>query len=234
MKSESEKQLSEKVEITDGCWKKIGVWGHGKVRCPKLDTVIHCRNCIIFTQVGRNLLDRELSQEYRDEWTKVMATKKEEELFNTISVVIFRIEQEWLSIRTKVFAEVINPENLHSHSLPHRHNPVLIGLINIRGEIQLCVSLKELLGIEGYSMKKNSPKSYKRMMVMDKNDEKWVFPIDEIHGIHRVHPNTFQNVPVTVAKAQATFTKGIFKWNDKHVAFMDDDLLLFSLTKSVQ
>ncbi|MDM8515371.1 chemotaxis protein CheW [Desulfobacterales bacterium HSG16] len=234
MKNESEKQLSEKVEITDGCWKKIGVWGNEKVRCPKLDTVIHCRNCIIFTQVGRNLLDRELSQEYRDEWTKVMATKKEEELFNTISVVIFRIEQEWLSIRTKVFAEVINPENLHSHSLPHRHNPVLIGIINIRGEIQLCVSLKDLLGIEGYSTKKNSSKSYKRMMVMDKNDEKWVFPIDEIHGIHRVHPNTFQNVPVTVAKAQATFTKGIFKWNDKHVAFMDDDLLLFSLTKSVQ
>ncbi|MCP4104334.1 MAG: chemotaxis protein CheW [Desulfobacteraceae bacterium] len=230
------------MEATGNCWKQIGVWSTEKPSCPKLPDVIHCYNCDVFIQAGRNLLERELPEAYKNEWTDVMAAEKEVELFSTVSVVIFRIEEEWLAIRTQVFAEVIDPERLHSHTLPHRNNPVLIGIINIRGEINLCVSLKELLGIERRpgmyapepDRKKNSRKVSNRMIVIDNNGEKWVFPVNGIHGIHRVHPSKFQNVPVTVVKAQSTFTKGIFKWEKKHVAFLDDDLLFFSLSRSVQ
>jgi len=41
-------------------------------------------------------------------------------------------------------------------------------------------------------------------------------------------------VPVTVAKAQSTFTKAIFKWGKRLVAFLDDELLIYSLVRNVQ
>lgn len=144
----------------------------------------------------------------------------------------FRIEDEWLAIRTQVFAEIIDPDSLRGHSLPHRKNPVLIGVVNVHGDIQLCVSLSELLGIEN-AVKKDW-KDQKLMMVVNTDAGRWVFPVNEILGIYHVYPHIFQNVPVTVAKAQSTYTKGIFNWKDKHVAFLDDDLLFYSLIRNVQ
>ncbi len=218
-----------------GCWKTIGVWGNEEPRCHKLERVIHCRNCDVFTQTGRKLLERDLPEEYKNEWTKVMAAEKEENLLGAISMVIFRIEEEWLALRTQIFAEIIDPEKLRSHSLPHRSNPILIGITNVHGEIQLCVSLRELLGIETIAdRKKEDRNGNKRMMVVNSEGGQWVFPANEIYGIHRIHPSTFENVPVTVAKAQSTYTKGIFNWEGKHVAFLDDDLLLYSLIRNVQ
>ena len=60
-----------------------------------------------------------------------------------------------------------------------------------------------------------------------------MFPADEILGIHRIHPHAFENVPVTVAKAQSTYTRGIFNWEGRHVGFLDEDLLFYSLTKNI-
>ncbi len=243
--SEAE-QMEELSPMTADCWKRIGVWGNEEPRCPELGRVIHCRNCEVFTRAGRNLLERNLPEGYMSEWTDVMAAQKEEALPGTVSVVIFRIDEEWMAIRTQVFAEIIDPEKLHSHSLPHRKNPVLTGVVNVHGEIQMCVSLKELLGIEcntADSQNLSVPRektgiedrqTHKRMMVMTSDRGQWVFSVNEIYGIHRVHPNTFQNVPVTVAKAQSTFTKAIFKWGERLVAFLDDELLIYSLVRNVQ
>ncbi len=216
------------------CWQRIGVWSAEK-SCPTLQAVIHCRNCEVFIQSGRRLLDQELPQTYRNEWAGIMASEKEEdELFQTVSLVLFRVEAEWLALRTQILSEVIDPQPLKRHSLPHRKNRILTGIINVRGEIQLCVSFKDLLGIEQASGKETGQAPYQRMMVINSDDGKWVFPVSEIIGIYRIHPATFQNVPVTVAKAQSTFTKGIFKWDGRYVAFLDDELLIYSLTRSVQ
>jgi chemotaxis-related protein WspD len=215
------------------CWQQIGVWSKQK-RCPVLQEVIHCRNCEVFIRSGRRLLDQELPETYRSQWAEIMASEKKAAQFQTLSLILFRIESEWLALRTQVLSEVIDPQPLKRHSLPHRKNRVLTGIINVRGEIQLCVSLKELLGIEPSAAKTSEQTPYQRMMVIDSEDGKWVFPVSEIIGIHRIHPATFQNVPVTVAKAQSTFTKGIFKWEARYVAFLDDELLIYSLTRSVQ
>ncbi len=209
------------------------MWGQETPRCPELKRVIHCRNCEVFTQAGRNLLERELPEEYKDEWTQILVEKKEEEFPGTLSAVIFRIQGELLALPARLFAEIIDPSLVHS--VPHRKNQVLLGVTNVHGEIQLCVSLQRLLGLEEEAPGKDEGrKRYKRMMVVNKDGEKWVFPVDEIHGIHQVRPERFQNVPVTVAKAKSTFTRGIFKWDDKYVAFLDDELLLYTLSRSIQ
>lgn len=211
------------------CWKRIGVFSRGNAVCPELTRVVHCRNCEVYTRNGRELLEREIPEAYRDEWTDAMAEKKIEEAPGTFSVVIFRIAREWLALPTRLLAEVIHSGLFHT--LPHRKNPVLLGIIHVHGEIQLCISLHRLLDIDNGQ---DSGQSSKRMIVLDRNGEKWVFPVNDILGIFRVDPSQFQNVPVTVAMAQSAFTEGIFRWRDKNIALLDAELLLFHLSKSVQ
>ena len=217
----------------DKCWKRIGVWGREKPVCPKLKEVIHCRNCEVFTQAGRNLLERDLPEDYRNEWGRVLLEKKEEELAGTVSVVVFRVRGEWLALPAQLFAEVINASPVHS--IPHCNSMSLLGVVNVHGDIQLCILLERHLGLQAEDVSKGEGhKSYRHMMVMDKDGEQWVFPVDEVRGIHHVHPSSFQNVPVTVSKSRSAFTKGIFKCEDKYVALLDDELLIYSLTRSVQ
>ena len=215
------------------CWKTIGVWGSEKPRCPKLEKVIHCRNCEQFMQAGRNLLERELPEEYRSEWGRIFAVKKIDVPVGTIALVVFRIEEEWLSLPANLFAEIIDMKPVHT--LPHKRSPVLLGLINVHGEIQLCVSLKELIGLEA---QKESGRKEKKdqafMMVVIKNEERWVFPVNEISEIYHIHPDILQNVPVSVSKSKSAFSKGIFKWKDRNVAFLDDELLFYTLRRSIQ
>ncbi len=221
------------MQKEENCWKLIGVWGQEKPRCPRLKEVIHCRNCEVFTQAGRNLLERALPVEYKNEWGQVLLEKKGEDPIGTFPVVTFRVEGEWLALAARFFSEIIDRVSIHT--LPHRKKEVLKGVVNVHGEIQICVSLEHLIGLEKHD--KDTEKEQKfndRMMVVNKDGDVWVFPVNEIHGIHHVYPDLFQNVPVTVSKSKSTFTKEIFKWEDKHVALLDDELLFYSLKRSIQ
>ncbi len=221
------------MENKDRCWKRIGVWGNEEPRCERLETVIHCRNCEVFTQAGRNLLERALPEAYKDEWGSILLKKKGKEAAGTIAVVVFRVETEWMALGAGLFAEIIDDVSIHT--LPHRKTPILLGLVNVHGEIQLCVSLKHLMNLEAEpAPKRGAEKAKKRLMVVSKDGEQWVFPVNEIHGIHHFNPSVLENVPVTIAKCKSTFTEGIFKWGEKHVALLDDELLFYNLKRSLQ
>lgn len=214
------------------CWKQIGVWGKDEPTCPELQEVIHCRNCEVFTRAGRNLLERELPEDYQDQWGQVLLAKKEEEPEGSIPVVIFRVEGEWMAIPARLFAEIT--EMRKPHTLPHRKSPVLMGVVNVHGEVHLCISLKQLMGLEEQEGKEaQGGRSRERMMVVNKDGDFWVFPVREVHGIQHLHPSMFQNVPVTVSKSRSAFTRAIFRWQNRHVALLDDELLFYSLKKSI-
>ncbi len=221
------------MENRDRCWKRIGVWGNESPRCPKLEEVIHCRNCEVYTQAGRNLLERALPDQYKDEWGNILVKKKGKEPVGTVAVVVFRVEGEWMALPAALFAEII--EDVSIHTLPHRKTPILLGLVNVHGEIQLCVSLQHLMELEDAPDKRGTgEKTKRRLMVVSKNGEQWVFPVNEIHGIHHFNPSLLQNVPATIAKSKSTFTEGIFKWEKQHVALLDHELLFYSLKRSLQ
>ncbi len=214
----------------ENCWKIIGVWGRETPRCPELEKVIHCRNCEIFIRAGRRLLDRDIDDEYRREWTEIIAAAKEQEIVGTFSVVIFRVGKELLALRTQLFAEIV--ESARFHSIPHHKSPVLKGIINVHGEIQLCVCLRTLLGInEKITEERKIPK---RMMVINDGADQWVFPVDEVYGIYPLHPGLLENIPVTVSKTASTYSRGIFQWNNSDVAFLDDERLLYGLARSIK
>jgi chemotaxis-related protein WspD len=232
-------------DISDGteanslcCWREVGVWGDRT--CPELKAAIHCRNCPTYSAAGRALLEREAPPSYLDEWVNLLANENDVQVTHRlaaddrISVGIFRLGSEWLALPADLFKEVTQVQTVHT--LPHRSNNILLGLVNIRGEILMCISLMQLLGIEPSSteiVREQGQAIYNRMVVVEKEGNPWVFCVDEIHGIHPIQRNQIQEIPTTVAKGIETYTNGIIYWQDRRVGYLDDELLFYTLNRRV-
>jgi chemotaxis-related protein WspD len=215
------------------CWNTIGVWGSETPRCQDLEHLAHCRNCQEFIRAGRELFDRSPPEGYLQTWTDALAAEKESKLSETISVLIFRLGREWLAMDTGLFREVSELQGVHK--IPHCDDPVISGLVNIRGELQLCISLHALLEIEKDDPSKTADGQIilPRLLVAEKDLSSWVFPADEVSGIYRYDPNRLQQVPATVSRAAATYTRNIFTLGDKRVGCLDDALLFSALSRRV-
>jgi chemotaxis-related protein WspD len=219
------------MERTD-CWNHIGVSGNGT--CPELVKVVHCRNCPVYAAGGRSLLEREPPAEYLREWTQTLAEEKDEDTAaDTLSVLIFRLGSAWLALPTHVCQEVAEMRPIHT--LPHRSGPVLLGLVNIRGVIRLCVSLSELLGLEPTddTAATTNRNAQACLVVIARESDHWVMLVDELYGIQRLPLSAVRDAPVTLAKATPRLTKGVIDWQEKGVGYLDDELLFLALRKNV-
>jgi chemotaxis-related protein WspD len=69
--------------------------------------------------------------------------------------------------------------------------------------------------------------------VAGREGSRFVFPVDEVHGIHRFSQNELKGIPSTVAKAQTTYLRAILLWQNKSVGCLDDQLLFDMLDRSL-
>jgi chemotaxis-related protein WspD len=177
------------------------------------------------------LLDRDMPQGYLAERTNIVSAPNHVAEPDTRSTVIFRLGLEWLSLPTYIFQEVAQRSRVHK--LPHRADGILRGLVNVRGELLLCVALDVLLGLEK-SSEANGPKSQstkEQLIICNRKGDKVAFFVSEVHGLHRFRPRDLKEVPSTVAKAAATYTVGLLHWKDRTVGCLDDELLFYALNK---
>lgn len=225
-----EHPVDRSLQPIENCWNKIGVWGNSQ--CPELKKFVHCRNCPVYSTAAIQLLDRPLPPGYLDDWTSHFARPPKASEVKSQSVLLFRIASEWLAISALVLQEVAEVRKIHS--LPHRRSPIVLGLVNIRGELLICVSLTETLSLQPDSNSLSSSKTTpKRFLVVKRGPSRFVFPIDEVYGIVEHDPHQLKDVPSTVAKAAGKFTRAVLNWQNKSVGCLDDELLFHSLDRSL-
>lgn len=225
------------------CWNRNGVWGAEVPRCEKLDEIFHCRNCDVFSLASRQMLDRKLPGGYLENWASVYSLMKTSANKETRSVLVFRLGDEWLALHTQLINEVA--EMAPIHRIPHQNSYLIRGLVNIRGELKICISIGSILCLERSTKyaSKVQRNVYERMIVVSHEEHDFVFPVSEVVGIHRYHPQDVENIPTTVSKSKATYTSGIIVINDseadndngnkKKVAFLDHQLLFYFLERSM-
>lgn len=219
--------MTDNVQELD-CWNRIGILADGT--CPRLTEFIHCRNCPVYSSRGRELLDREPPREYVDEWTRLLAGEKESAQAETISVVVIGLHEEWLALKTGLFQKVEVRKKIHR--IPHRTNTLLLGLVNIDGELLLCASLAGVLELTTPA-EQRADTGAGRMITTEIEGERWVFPVDEVEGIHRITPDQIKPVPVTVAKASSSYSAGLFSLDNKQVALLDEERIFQALRRSL-
>jgi chemotaxis-related protein WspD len=207
------------------CWTEIGVWGDAS--CPELSRVGHCRNCEVYIAGGRQLLDRLAPADYLDLWTELLAKDKETQTAATTQYLVFRLGRSWLALRAVMLREVTHPSVIRS--VPHQRSAVLLGLTAIRGEIYPCVSLHALLG-------ETAPEGADpmvRLLVTRHKGAEWVFPVDEVSGIHDVSDEAIEPLPATLAHTGSVYTTGIAQCGDRSVGLIDEGLVFSALERRI-
>jgi chemotaxis-related protein WspD len=186
---------------------------------------------LLHLSAAARLLDRDLPAGYLDEKTDIVSAQKNAIEPGIKSVVIFRLGLEWLSLSAGIFQEVTELSRLHK--VPHHVDGALSGLVNVRGELLLCVALDVLLGLVKSPEENRSKKQTTngRLLVCNRGGDRLAFFADEVHGVHRFHPRDLKEIPATVAKAAATYTVGLLQWKDKTVGCLDDELLFYAFNK---
>jgi chemotaxis-related protein WspD len=208
------------------CWKRIGIWGDRS--CAELKQHLHCRNCPVYSAGASRLLDSEVSEAYLTAQARHYAEAKRESRHGTRSAVVFRLAGEWFALSTAVFREVAPLRPVHS--LPHRRDRVVTGLVNIRGELVVCVSLAATLGLTAGAAGRDRTA---RLAVVSRDGDRFVFQADEVVGLHRFDETDLGPVPATLSHAQATYTKGILTWRQRPVGVLDEQLLFYTLSRSL-
>jgi chemotaxis-related protein WspD len=227
----TEPSMPSKPAIVD-CWNRIGVHGDGS--CPEVRVHVHCRNCPVYSAAAVQLLDREHVAYGLDAATRLYAADKVGEQRQERSAFLFRVCGEWLALETGVLDEVADLRAIHS--LPHKRNGVVLGLANVRGELLVCVSLAQLLGIDPMAetqAARHQRIALRRLLVVRREGTRLAFPVDEVHGTRRFDDHELKPVPATVAKAGACYSKAMLSWQGHAVGLIDDELLFHSLNRSL-
>jgi chemotaxis-related protein WspD len=214
------------VPLVAFCWNRIGV--NGDRSCPELPKVTHCRNCPVFATGGNLLFDRPPPAGYADEWADRIARPDAPPAGRTVPVVLFRVAGEWLALDV-AFAVEAAPVPV-VRRVPHQRDRVLAGLVNIRGELLPAVSLRDLLGA-GDGDPATADPAKRRLLVAERDGVRWAFVADEVFDVRHLPEADLGAVPGTV-KAGATFTRGVFRWDDRAVGYLDPDRLFGALKRS--
>ncbi|WP_064749842.1 chemotaxis protein CheW [Lysobacter firmicutimachus] len=123
------------------------------------------------------------------------------------SAFLFRLGGEWLGLDSAVVDEVIEPRVVHS--LPHRRDGLVRGLVNVRGRLTVCVALESLFQLDAAH---TDARARRRLVVLALHDQRLAFEADEVHGSHRYDPAERLPVPSTVAHSTSRFSTGVLNW----------------------
>jgi chemotaxis-related protein WspD len=215
----------EDAQAIDDCWNRIGI--RGDKSCPLLIEHIHCRNCAVYSAAATRLLDRyALQQEDRAH----LSASVESEV-KTRSLLMFRLGEEWLGLATRTLVEVAPQQAIHS--LPHQRSRALLGVANVRGALVACLSLVELLGLDGASTVPSGTRIMPRMLIIAANGGPVVVPVDEVDGIHAIDERTLEAASRSGTQASARYTRGVLPFKGRSLRWLDEEQLLSAVTRSL-
>lgn len=208
------------------CWRSIGV--HGDRSCVRLKEHIHCRNCPVFATAARESLDRPSRlavDESMSSWAQKIFERRTEA---RQSALAFKIGDEWLGVDTAALVEVA--EFRTARRIAHRAAGLIEGLVNIRGEMQLCVSLMKLLGIE--------PKSplageRARLVMVRQDGVVWVFKASAVRGVIGFSQSQVEAPPSSTSEDLRKHVRGMVLNDETRIALLDSEALSASFKQAV-
>lgn len=215
--------ISLPVAGQESCWTRIGIWGDRT--CAELPRVSDCRNCEVYASRGRGLLDRPAPEGYLDSWSALLAAEKVTAHTVTSPYLIFRLGRAWFAFLAASLQEIAAKSTIRT--VPHRSREILMGLVNVRGELYPCMSLHRLFGEEAETQAGSTP----RFLVARWQGENWVFPADHVDGIHDIPVSSFEPPPATLSSLAVVYTQNLFHYEDKLVAIINEPMLFGELAR---
>jgi chemotaxis-related protein WspD len=207
------------------CFVRIGVYGDRS--CGELATHVHCLRCPVFAETAHELFERPPPPGYRDEWTERLATVEATTASASSTYVTVRVGSEWLGIVSRDCVEVT--EARRAFPLAHRMGGAFEGLVNVRGQAMLCVSLRLLLDISS----EEGPGARARLVVVETPEGRFALRVDEVDRVRRIPDADVQPAPMTLSHALSPHVRGIVHDENRLIGVLDSHALFATLTRCV-
>jgi chemotaxis signal transduction protein len=207
--------------VVDSCWRRIGVYG-GDQSCERLVAEIHCRNCPVFHDAARGAFARD------GELQPSAALLESRDAASEVSALVFRIGSQWLGVATRRLAEVAADRSVRR--LAHRTAGRLEGAVNVRGELHLCISLAELLGL---GTREQRSETARLILLRDPTGALLAFRADEVRGLHRYKAASVEPPPDTLSAALKRCVVGLVADGERRIALMRDDAVVDLLEEAL-
>jgi len=214
-----------KGELSHGkhCWIEIGVWSAVDEKCERLSEYVHCRNCPVFSTAGRRVFDKSAPPGYLPEWRKKLAVNEPLVDQNNEGILIFRLNAEWFAVAADCLEEITEERTVHR--IPRNKNMDIEGIVNVSGEVQVCYSLKQILGVKAEpvteSVKKHDITVMSRFVVASFGGQCYVFRVDQISGLRWYSTETLFSAPVTIENEAAGMLLGVINEGNLKIAVLD-------------
>ncbi|WP_186307953.1 chemotaxis protein CheW [Paraburkholderia sp. BCC1884] len=216
----------------DDCWNRIGVRGDSS--CERLTEYVRCLNCPVFETAATRLLDRPIPHiDLAQHDVRSPTALQHGASGASESFLVFRIGDEWLALPTPIFKRIVQTRPVHT--LPHRQHRAVLGVVNVQGELLVCLSLAHLLGFEPDTRLRDdrARQDLPRLLVVSREEEQAVFPVDQVDGVHRFATASFCAPPATLSQAAAAHTRAVAPWRGMSVGLLDADTLFDTLNRSL-
>jgi chemotaxis-related protein WspD len=109
----------------------------------------------------------------------------------------------------------------------------LLGVANVRGALVACLSLVDLLGLEGGSSAPGGMRVMPRMLIIAAHGGPVVVPVDEVDGIHAIDENILEAASRSGTQASAKYTRGVLPFKGRSLRWLDEEQLLSAVTRSL-
>ncbi len=73
-----------------------------------------------------------------------------------------------------------------------------------------------------------------RFLVAEHGRQRWVFPVDEVLGVHRLSLQNRTALPATLRRSSSRLSRHVYDWNGLHVCHLDADRLFAAMQKGLQ
>jgi chemotaxis-related protein WspD len=225
--------VEDRTVTFDDCWNRIGVRGDSS--CERLVEYVRCLNCPVFEAAAAKLLERPIplvDLSLNDADTPARQQRHDQQGASE-SFLIFRIGGEWLALPTPIFKRIVQTRPIHT--LPHRQHRAVLGVVNVQGDLLVCLSLAHLLGFEADTTAGDDKARHDlpRLLVVSRAEEHAVLPVDQVDGVHRIAVSTFCPPPATLSQAAAAHTRAVAPWHGMTVGLIDADALFDTLNRSL-
>ena len=208
------------------CWNHIGL--RGDRSCEKLAEFTHCRNCPVYADGARNIMQRALPADYQRDWAAEFAAPEPPPVITDQSALVFRVGCEWLGLPARLCVTIAEMATVHR--LPHRDSPILTGIVNVQGKLYPCMSLAALMAVGAEEASQPSDrKVYPRMLVMQLGQHAFALPVQALHGVHRYVASDLQTPPATVNQTMHRYLIGVLNMDGIKVGCLDAELVGYQL-----
>ena len=181
------------------------------------------------------LLDRGVSADSLREWADILRKEQKRTDSDCQSILVFRIGSDWMGLETTAIEEVAEAGTVRR--LPHRTATLVRGIVSLRGEILVCVSLEVLLGLENQSQDPagHSGIARARLVICRTAGGKFAFVANQVHGVESYPRRELRPPPSTVLNSPNRYTIGILtSKNHLTIGCLDTARLLGAIDKGLE